>query len=119
MLLPLNHITMNKLWVVLISVWFLPRCQNQPAFEAPLFDNLGTYQISISSDSDYAQRFFTQGVIMANGFNHAEAARSFREVIKIDPECAMAYWGPGLRFGSKLQYQPHELGSPPGSLECN
>lgn len=61
--------------------------------EAPLFDNLGTYRLKITTPSDLASRFVTQGIIMANGFNHAEAARSFREAVRQDSTCAMAYWG--------------------------
>jgi tetratricopeptide (TPR) repeat protein len=62
-------------------------------FEAPLFNNLGKFDIPVTATSSYAKRFFTQGVIMANAFNHAEAARSFREAIRQDSTCAMAYWG--------------------------
>ena len=62
-------------------------------FEAPLFDNLGDYTIQVTTESEYATRFVTQGVLMANAFNHAEAARSFREAIRLDSTCALAYWG--------------------------
>ena len=30
---------------------------------------------------------------LAYGFNHAEAARSFYYATKLDPTCAMAFWG--------------------------
>lgn len=66
---------------------------NQAQFNAPLFDNIGAYEIKITANSESAQKFFTQGVIMANAFNHAEAARSFREAIRLDSLCAMAHWG--------------------------
>jgi len=65
---------------------------DQP-FGAPLLNNLGDYRVKITTESETASQFFTQGVIMANAFNHAEAARSFREAIKLDSTCAMAYWG--------------------------
>jgi tetratricopeptide (TPR) repeat protein len=32
-------------------------------------------------------------MMLAYGFNHAEAARSFYEASRIDSSCAMAYWG--------------------------
>lgn len=67
--------------------------KQQPLFEAPLLDNLGQYTIGITTTSVDAGRFFNQGMIMANAFNHAEAARSFREAIRLDTTCAMAYWG--------------------------
>ena len=40
-----------------------------------------------------AQRFFDQGLCQQHGFWHFEAERSFREVARMHPDCAMAYWG--------------------------
>ena len=60
---------------------------------APLLDNLGNYKLDITTKSELASKFFTQGIIMANGFNHGEAERSFREAVKQDSTCAMAHWG--------------------------
>ncbi|HEU4420112.1 MAG TPA: alkyl hydroperoxide reductase, partial [Planctomycetota bacterium] len=42
---------------------------------------------------DEAQRFFDQGVCQQHGFWYFEAERSFRQVAKLQPDCAMAYWG--------------------------
>jgi tetratricopeptide (TPR) repeat protein len=49
-----------------------------------------------------AQRFFDQGLVLAYGFNHAEAVRSFQEAARIDPDCAMAYWGHALVLGPNI-----------------
>ncbi|MEC8252612.1 MAG: redoxin domain-containing protein [Planctomycetota bacterium] len=43
--------------------------------------------------SELAQKFFDQGVTQQHGFWHFEAERSFRQVAKLHPDCAMAYWG--------------------------
>lgn len=43
--------------------------------------------------SEEAQRFFDQGVCQQHGFWYFEAERSFRQVAKLQPDCAMAYWG--------------------------
>lgn len=67
--------------------------ERNPQFQAPLFDNLGEFEIPITTSSEYTTRFFSQGVVLANAFNHAEAARSFREAIRQDSTCAMAHWG--------------------------
>jgi len=67
--------------------------QEPPAFEAPLLTNIGEYQVPVTTKSPYAQKFFDQGIIMANNFNHAEAERSFREAVRLDPDFAMGYWG--------------------------
>ncbi|MCC6669430.1 MAG: redoxin domain-containing protein [Planctomycetes bacterium] len=40
-----------------------------------------------------AQRFFDQGITQHHGFWYFEAERSFRQVAKLHPESAMAYWG--------------------------
>lgn len=58
-----------------------------------LRDNLGNYHYPISTTSDLAQQYFDQGLILAYAFNHAEAARAFKEASRLDPNCAMCYWG--------------------------
>jgi tetratricopeptide (TPR) repeat protein len=63
------------------------------SFQAPLLDNMGEYKLPITTDSEYTSRFVNQGIILANAFNHGEAARSFHEAIRLDSTCAMAHWG--------------------------
>ncbi len=46
-----------------------------------------------------AQRYFDQGLTLVYAFNHDEAARSFEYAAKLDPKCAMAYWGIALARG--------------------
>ncbi len=36
------------------------------------------------------------------GFNHAEAVRSFRAAQKLDPDCAMCFWGEALATGPNI-----------------
>jgi tetratricopeptide (TPR) repeat protein len=40
--------------------------------------------------------------MLTYGFNHAEASRSFREAARLDPNCAMAYWGMALVLGPNI-----------------
>ena len=40
--------------------------------------------------------------MLAYGFNHAEAIRSFREAARLNPNCAMAYWGLALVMGPNI-----------------
>lgn len=61
--------------------------------KAPLFEGLGDLHFPISTKDTLAQKYFDQGLLLAYGFNHAEAARSFYYATKIDPGCAMAFWG--------------------------
>jgi tetratricopeptide (TPR) repeat protein len=63
---------------------------------------LGSYVFPVTTTSKDAQRFINQGLLLAYGFNHAEAARSFGEAARLDPACAMAYWGMALVGGPNI-----------------
>lgn len=69
---------------------------------APLFENLGSYHYSVTTNSELAQKYFDQGLILAYGFNHSEAFRSFNESTIIDSTCAMGYWGMALVLGPNI-----------------
>jgi tetratricopeptide (TPR) repeat protein len=69
---------------------------------APRLQNLGVHTFKVTTKSEQAQRFINQGVNLAYGFNHAEAARAFAEAARLDPECAMAYWGHALVLGPNI-----------------
>jgi tetratricopeptide (TPR) repeat protein len=66
---------------------------------APLLEGLGHFQHPVTTSNPDAQRYFDQGLTLVYGFNHDEAARSFRYAAKLDPKCAMAYWGIALAVG--------------------
>ncbi len=68
----------------------------------PLFAGLGNHHHPIATKSDLAQKYFDQGLIFVYAFNHAEAVRSFREAARLDPQCAMAYWGVALALGPNI-----------------
>lgn len=61
--------------------------------KAPLFEGLEGVDFAVSSNHPDVQRYFNQGLMLAYGFNHAEAARSFYEATRLDSTCAMAFWG--------------------------
>jgi tetratricopeptide (TPR) repeat protein len=69
---------------------------------APLLAGLGNHHHAITTASPQAQRFFDQGLILSFGFNHREAARSFRQAQALDPNCAMCYWGEALVLGPNI-----------------
>jgi tetratricopeptide (TPR) repeat protein len=69
---------------------------------APRLQNLGHYGFVVTTRSKTAQLFINQGVNLAFGFNHAEAGRAFREAARLDPDCAMAYWGQALVLGPNI-----------------
>ncbi len=88
----------------------LAACSGQPAGHhhagaaaaAPpmLLDGLGRHHQTITTTSRDAQAYFDQGLRLVYGFNHLEAERAFREGTRLDPECAMCYWGIALTHGS-------------------
>ena len=79
--------------LLLPLLWTMGCREGRPSFEAPVLKNIGDYNVSVTTKSKYSQMFFNQGIIMANGFNQAEAERSFREAIRQDSTFAMGYWG--------------------------
>jgi tetratricopeptide (TPR) repeat protein len=68
----------------------------------PLFENLGDHHYAITTDVPLAQRYFDQGLRLYYGFNHAEAIRAFEEAARLDPDCAMCYWGKALAHGPNI-----------------
>jgi hypothetical protein len=69
---------------------------------APRLAGLGTHHHPITTASPEAQRFFDQRLILSFGFNHREAARSFRQAQVLDFACAMCYWGEALVLGPNI-----------------
>jgi tetratricopeptide (TPR) repeat protein len=68
----------------------------------PLQEGLGGHHYPIFTDVAKAQQYFDQGLVLSYGFNHAEAARSFQEAQKLDPTCAMCYWGEAIVLGPNI-----------------
>src|SRR5436309_1439280 len=57
-----------------------------------------------------------QGLNLAYAFNHAEAARAFKEAARLDPTLAIAYWGAALVLGPNIN-APMDAGNEPQALE--
>ncbi len=54
---------------------------------------LNGWQRKITTSSPQAQRWFDRGLAWTYGYNHEEAVFCFREALRHDPGCAMAWWG--------------------------
>jgi tetratricopeptide (TPR) repeat protein len=70
--------------------------------EPPLWDNLGSAAYPVTTANPQAQAFFDQGLKLSYGFNHAEARRAFRMAQKLDPTCALCFWGEALVLGPNI-----------------
>ncbi|HMN53938.1 MAG TPA: hypothetical protein PKC32_07085 [Sphingopyxis sp.] len=76
-----------------------------PASEArpiPLFADLAASPFPVSTREPQARRYFSQGLLLTYGFNHAGAVRSFREAQRLDPKCAMCWWGEAVALGPNI-----------------
>lgn len=79
-----------------------PRRVVPPGATAPLFNDLGNHHYAVTTEAELAQRYFDQGLTLVYAFNHAEAVRSFREAQRLDPSCAMCFWGEALALGPNI-----------------
>ena len=68
----------------------------------PLYTNLGNYNHTISTRVPKAQQYFNQGLRLAYAFNHDEAIRAFREAARLDPKCAICWWGVAYSYGPNI-----------------
>jgi hypothetical protein len=67
-----------------------------------LMQGLGENHHPVSTNNAEAQRFFDQGLLLVYAFNHAEAVRSFKHALELDPRLAMAHWGIALALGPNI-----------------
>lgn len=83
----------------------LAQAAAQPASQSgpiPLYPDLTKSPFPATTSNPQARAYFSQGLLMAYGFNHAGAVRSFREAQKLDPDCAICWWGEALALGPNI-----------------
>jgi tetratricopeptide (TPR) repeat protein len=97
---------MRGTWLVMIGISSmatrLAAQEHEQQGRTPLYDNLGTYHMAITTRSPVAQRYFDQGLRLTYGFNHDEAIKSYREGIREDSTCAMCWWGVAYALGPNI-----------------
>ena len=67
-----------------------------PRRAASLLGTTGRVTFPVTTSVVQTQQFFNQGVGQLHGFWYFEAERSFRQAAKLDPDCAMTYFGMAL-----------------------
>ncbi|WP_298669582.1 hypothetical protein [uncultured Sphingomonas sp.] len=67
-----------------------------------LFDDLSAPRLPLTTGSALAGRYFNQGLMLGYGFNHAGAVRSFRAAQRLDPGCALCWWGEAIALGPNI-----------------
>jgi tetratricopeptide (TPR) repeat protein len=53
---------------------------------------IGNSRLTITANPE-AQMWFTQGLNLLHDFWDYESARAFQQSVRVDPQCAMCYWG--------------------------
>jgi tetratricopeptide (TPR) repeat protein len=74
----------------------------------PLYEGLGSSSMPITTANPAAQAYFDQGMMLAWAFNHAEARRAFLEAQRLDPTCAMCFWGEAFVLGPNINDGMHD-----------
>lgn len=79
-------------------------CANRegPQAQIPLYGDLGDHHFPITTSDPATQSYFDQGIRLTYAFNHTEAIESFRQGARLDPNCAMCYWGIALAYGPNI-----------------
>lgn len=67
-----------------------------------LLEGVEMHHHPVSTRVPLAQRYFDQGLLLAWAFNMREAERSFREAARLDPGCALCFWGIALALGPTI-----------------
>ena len=80
-----------------------PAAESAPPPHTPrLLGGLGSHSHPISTQSELAQRYFDQGMVLTYGFNHGGAIDAFEEAARQDPDCAMCFWGVAYAYGPNI-----------------
>ncbi len=85
------------------------RAQEQHQHSHGEAEQLGTVHFPASCRAE-ALPEFTRAVALLHSFGYEESRRSFEEVLRVDPACAMAYWGIAMTYY-------HPIWSPPTADE--
>jgi tetratricopeptide (TPR) repeat protein len=85
----------RRIPLLLVSIGFVAGCGPK----AQLFSDMGKHSRPVTTESDQAREYFTQGLTWTYAFNHDEAIRSFTQAAALDPNFAMAWWGVALCQG--------------------
>jgi tetratricopeptide (TPR) repeat protein len=99
----------RRLAALTLAAVLLPGCKTKtdPASVArtaapvPLYTDLGSHHHPVTASAE-AQQYFDQGLRLTYAFNHDEAVASFRQGARLDPKCAMCWWGVALALGPNI-----------------
>jgi len=67
-------------------------------------DGTGRYHAKVRVAPGKAKKYFDQGLAMLYAFHKKSAERSFAEAARLDPQCAMAWWGAAMALGPDINF---------------
>src|SRR5262249_45840006 len=88
--------------MIVVSALSVACLAAEPAHSAGKDKQLGKVHFETSC-KPAAQKLFDRGMLYQHSFWYSAAKRTFEDVLKADPECAIAYWGIALSY----LYNPH------------
>ncbi len=68
----------------------------------PFLPDLAATPLSLAPTRADVRPWFTQGLMLAYGFNHAGAVAAFRRAQQLDPACALCWWGEAMALGPNI-----------------
>lgn len=74
-------------------------------------EGIGNAPFPITTSNPEVQKWFNQGNALLHSFWWEESERAFRWCLKLDPDCAMAYWG--LAQGGYNWFAPSRVSNDP------
>lgn len=76
-----------------------------------LLDGYGSGGFQITTNSAQAQAFFNNGMQLGHAFAHPAAVKAMQEAERLDPTCAMCFWGEAWAAGPTINFgkDPNEL----------
>ena len=92
----------TRLAVVVLGVTLLAAWAS--AADEPLYEGLGATARKVTAANPEAEKYVVQGIQFLYGFSHSAAIRSFEQAAKLDPSCAMAYWGIAYANGPHVNF---------------
>jgi tetratricopeptide (TPR) repeat protein len=97
----------KQIWLLCIAAAFstFALADEGHHHEELTLDQLGTVHFPVSC-SPASQKAFEKGVALLHSFWYEESEKTFLEIEKQDPKCAMAYWGESMSLWHQLWNQP-------------
>ena len=83
----------------------LPMAARAAQHDHPAPEKLGSVDFLVSCEAA-ARSQFNRSVALLHSFAYAESEKAFRQVLALDPTCAMAHWGVAMSYYHQLWEPP-------------